>query len=300
MHGAAADFAAGAHDRARDAHQSHRQQREADGHFLAGADRHALRLGDVAGAGVIGRGVARGVGRRFERVGAQRGADVVVAGREAIEAERAGVVGFVVRADVDQPAVPLEHLAALDPDAHVGHRIAEVVLHAAVDHPAAEQREVRAVHALPVGELDRRHGFERPALAEPLGDVARLGRRERPLAGGQIAQLEAAVGVGGCDAPAGHAADVGAHLRPADRCPGVRGDKAADDRSSGREPPGRGRTGRAAAPAGPAHPVPAWPPSACRWRPGAAAALAEQRRAGQSGDAQEQNGGPRAPGGVTT
>ena len=162
----------------RDLREPHGQQREIGAlGFLAGRDRQPLRVGAVGGAGKIRRGVS-GVGARPRRASdrtdaaagrgshhrevhhhrvarAQRGADVIVARRQAVNAVLTEIVGL--RRTPGRLQLPSSCRPRRAHRAHhrVGDRLAELVEHPSRDHAAARHRDLRLVEDLPVDELDR-------------------------------------------------------------------------------------------------------------------------------------------------
>src|SRR5204863_842069 len=164
---------------------------------------------------------------------AKRGADVVVAGREAIDPISARVVRLIASAGGVQPALPLDHLVAQHLYARVGDRIAELVEDAPRDGGASRQREIGAFHQLAIGNLDRRAGLERALLSEAQRHVARLRRGQVPASRGKILELETPLRIGADEAIGAQLARLCAHLRAAYGRSAVGGDDAsADDRGS--------------------------------------------------------------------
>ncbi len=128
---------------------------------------------------------------------AQRRAHVVVARRQAVDPELSQVVRLRDAPGGGREAAPAV-LPCLAHGRHrdVGNRVAELVDDAPGDDAAARHADVRIVEALLVGELDGLARLERPRLPVLDVDEPRLGRLQREAAGRQLAELEAALGVG--------------------------------------------------------------------------------------------------------
>ena len=147
---------------------------------------------------------------------AERGADVVVARRQAENAELSEIVGLR-----DSAAGRRHAATAVGPrlahrrDVDVRQRLAKLVDDAAGDHAAARHGDVGVLEHLFVGQLDRPAGLERAGLPVLNADVAGLRGRQVEAPAWKIAELEAAVAVG--HRRLRH--DLGPHdadLRPAD------------------------------------------------------------------------------------
>ena len=96
-----------------------------------------LRLGEAWSAGIVDRRIpSDGIGR------SGAGRDVVVAGRQTVHAELAGVVGLIPGPHALQATLPANHARPQHLHARARDRIAELVDHAAMDRAAASQREV--------------------------------------------------------------------------------------------------------------------------------------------------------------
>ena len=216
--------AVGHHHLARHAHQPRGDQAEVHaGVFLREGHRHALRFADVGRARIVGGGIAGELTHRigdFGTAAPQHRADVVLARRKAEQPELSLIVGGVAAvAALRGHHAPRARLVGVAPrrDAGVGHRLAEFIRDAAAEDAAARQGDGDLVDGLRVGQLDRRTGFGRPALTELQRDEPALACRHRVAAGGQLADLESALRVGGGDAAFARVRRHHAHLRAADR-----------------------------------------------------------------------------------
>ena len=99
-------------------------------------DPDALRLGELARAGIVGWRIRR-LDDRLQRRHAQARGHVVVAGRESEDPEGARVVRVVSGAHVLEAAIALSHARAIDTNAEAGQRLAALVEDASVDDSTA-------------------------------------------------------------------------------------------------------------------------------------------------------------------
>src|SRR5262249_24645208 len=156
--------------------------------------RDPLRFDDVARARIVGGGVARRVLILIVNEGpvasAQRGAHVIVARRQAVDAISTRVVALISTSGRCQPSSALHHLIPQHLHASVCHSIAELVEYAPGDRGTARQREVSALHDLAVRKIYWCSTLESALLTVPHGHETSLGCSQIPSSCGKILELE--------------------------------------------------------------------------------------------------------------
>ena len=177
----------------------------------------------------------------------RRREDDVLAGLQTVDAVHAAVVGLPA-AGLLQRALAALHDVAKRADGRAGNGLGVLVEDGAGDDATARDLQLH-LKTLAVGELDRRAGPARLALAVGAADVTGLRRREVEPALGKRAEGEAARVV---RRRAAAAADLvaarQAHARPARRLAGPGDhDRRRKCCPSRRPPAPRGRSGRVAA-----------------------------------------------------
>ena len=167
------------------------------GDFVADGDRHFVCLLCARRAGIVRWRVARAIVRRLtERESHRRGAQVVIARRQTVQAEVAAVVSRCRPAHRRQPAAAADVAISLRRDHDIGDRLAKFVGDTTADGRSSRQVEVDVLDSLAFAELERFSLLERPALAEVQGYVAGLVGGDLISARRQVANLPASFFVG--------------------------------------------------------------------------------------------------------
>ena len=162
------------------------------------------------------------------------GLQVVLARRDAEQAELAVVVGGRLPAGAHERALALDELISHRRDHDVRQRLAELVEDAPGDHRAARQAEIHALHGLSVFDLQRGTGLERARLPVRQRDVAALRCIDRVAAGFHFLELVPAVVVCGREAVLPDLSGENPYLRLSKRPARVRGQHVAAQRRRAR------------------------------------------------------------------